>query len=385
MKSVKLKNGFEYLLVQNNSKLCCIQFKLNVGSKDDPNDKQGLAHVTEHMLYDNNIDNILDDLGVNWNAYTNRDSTGYTFIFKKSKMNKLLHIIKTMMFNMKFQKHFFEKEKNVVIEEIHLKNSQRPHRLMDFVYKNMFLSTYKNSVKGTVKHIENINMNDLIIFYKKWYIPENIKLVCIGDFNSQSISNFLNKLQNIQNETITKPFHFSNNQVPNSFKLVNKTFDSTLVNISCNSIIPGNDIVSNSIFDIISLNIQTNINDILREKLGISYNPHCSYTIYKDFGVLELSATVKKTNMKQALRVINKLIKKYVSLSNLQNLRDNAILINHVIYESVESQSMFYCDEMLKSSKKINTMKAYDKLVMNTSLKDINRKLKTLKFLTVVN
>ena len=89
--------------------------------------------------------------------------------------------------------------------------------------------------------------------------------------------------------------------------------------------------------------------------------------------------------MKQALRVINKLIKKYVSLSNLQNLRDNAILINHVIYESVESQSMFYCDEMLKSSKKINTMKAYDKLVMNTSLKDINRKLKTLKFLTVVN
>ena len=337
------------------------------------------------MLYDNNIDNILDDLGVNWNAYTNRDSTGYTFIFKKSKMNKLLHIIKTMMFNMKFQKHFFEKEKNVVIEEIHLKNSQRPHRLMDFVYKNMFLSTYKNSVKGTVKHIENINMNDLIIFYKKWYIPENIKLVCIGDFNSQSISNFLNKLQNIQNETITKPFHFSNNQVPNSFKLVNKTFDSTLVNISCNSIIPGNDIVSNSIFDIISLNIQTNISDILREKLGISYNPHCNYTIYKDFGVLELSATVKKTNMKQALRVINKLIKKYVSLSNLQNLRDNAILINHVIYESVESQSMFYCDEMLKSSKKINTMKAYDKLVMNTSLKDINRKLKTLKFLTVVN
>ena len=164
MKSVKLKNGFEYLLLKNNSKLCCIQFKLNVGSKDDPNDKQGLAHVTEHMLYDNNIDNILDDLGVNWNAYTNRDSTGYTFIFKKSKTHALLNIIKTMMFNMKFQKHFFEKEKNVVIEEIHLKNSQRPRRLMDFVYKNMFLSTYKNSVKGTVKHIKNINISDLITF-----------------------------------------------------------------------------------------------------------------------------------------------------------------------------------------------------------------------------
>ena len=385
MKSVKLKNGFEYLLVQNNSKLCCIQFKLNVGSKDDPNDKQGLAHVTEHMLYDNNIDNILDNLGVQWNAYTNRDSTGYTFIFKKSKIHKLLHIIKTMMFNMKFQKIFFEKEKNVVIEEIHLKNSQRPHRLMDFVYKNMFLSTYKNSVKGTVKHIEKINMNDLITFYKKWYTPENIKLVCIGDFNSQSVSNFLNKLQNIQNKTITKPFHFSNKQVPHSFKFVNKTFDSTLVNISCNTIIPGNDIVSNSIFDIISLNIQTNISDILREKLGISYNPHCNYTIYKDFGVLELSATVKKTNMKQAIRVINKLIKKSVSRSNLQHLRDNAILINHVIYESVKSQSRFYCDEMLKSNKNINTIHEYDKLVMNTSLKDINKKLKNLNFITVVN
>ena len=228
-------------------------------------------------------------------------------------------------------------------------------------------------------------MNDLITFYKKWYTPENIKLVCIGDFNSQSVSNFLNKLQNIQNKTITKPFHFSNKQVPHSFKFVNKTFDSTLVNISCNTIIPGNDIVSNSIFDIISLNIQTNISDILREKLGISYNPHCNYTIYKDFGVLELSATVKKTNMKQAIRVINKLIKKSVSRSNLQHLRDNAILINHVIYESVKSQSRFYCDEMLKSNKNINTIHEYDKLVMNTSLKDINKKLKNLNFITVVN
>ena len=89
--------------------------------------------------------------------------------------------------------------------------------------------------------------------------------------------------------------------------------------------------------------------------------------------------------MKQAIRVINKLIKKTVSKSNLQKLRDNAILINHVIYESVESQSTFYCDEMLKSNTNINTIDDYDKLVMNTSLKDINKKVKYLKFITVVN
>jgi predicted Zn-dependent peptidase len=385
MESVKFKNGFEYLLLNNNSKLCCVQFKLNIGSKDDPVGKNGLAHVTEHMLYDNNIDTRLDNLGVQWNAYTTRDSTGYTFICTKSKINVVIKIIKTMMFHMKFRNSFFTKEKNVVIEEILLKNSQRPHRLRDLVYKTMFSSKYKNSIKGTLKTVKNININDVVQFYKKWYVPNNIKLVCIGNFNHSLVSQSLTKINTIPRKKSIKPFCFTHKEIYSQLTHINKTFNSELVNISCNSIIPGNDIITNSIFDIISLNLQTNLYAILREKHGLSYNPYCSYSIYKDFGVIELSATVKKANIKKSLKIINNILKSSVLKSKLQNLRENALITNNILYESIESQSTFYCDEMFKLNKVINSIEEYDEVLQNIPLKLINIHNKKLKFITVMN
>lgn len=385
MKAITLKNGFEYILVNTNSKLCCIEFKLNIGSKDDPISKKGIAHFVEHMLYDNNIDNILDDLGVNWNAYTNRDSTGYTFICKKSKVNKLLKIVKTMMFNMKFTKPFYKKEKKVVIEEILLRNSQRHRRLTNLVYKNLFNSKYQNEIKGSAKTVNNIQFDDLISFYKKWYIPANIKFVCLGNFNSTKVTNFLNKLDKIHNSNTIYPYKFSKFDITNQFKLVDKTFDSNLINISCTAIIPGNSIHNNSIFDIISLNLQTSLDASLREKYGLSYNPHCNYVIYKDFGILELSATVKATNLKKSLKMVHKVLKQTVYKSKLKTLRENATLTNHLLYENIESQCRFYCDELLKSDKTIHSIHDYHKKLQNITISDINTEFKKLKFLTVMN
>ena len=195
----------------------------------------------------------------------------------------------------------------------------------------------------------------------------------------------MNKLNNIQNTNAIKPFVFEKTSIITKLKIIDKTFNSTLVNISCNAIIPGNNIHNNSVFDIISLHLQTNLNDILREKYGLSYNPLCNYVIYKDFGIMELSATVKSINVKKSLQIIRKVLKQKLTQSKLKHIRQNAILTNHLLYESIESQSRFYCDELLKANKKINSIHDYDKTLQNTTIREINTTFAKLNFLTVMN
>ena len=191
MKSVKFKNGFEYLLVTNASKLCCIQVILHVGSKDDPKGKEGVAHFTEHMLFKNGIGSVLDKNGIEWNASTSRDNTIHTFICKEHDVLFVLQTVKKIMFTQKFFRNDLIKERKVIQEEIALRQSQRDRRLTNLAYSNMFTSKYRNDVKGSQQSVEKIGKSDIDDFYKKWYRPQNIKLVCIGNFDRTKLDIYL--------------------------------------------------------------------------------------------------------------------------------------------------------------------------------------------------
>ena len=86
----KLENGFTYYLRQNAKPENRIEFRLaiNAGSILEDDDQQGLAHFTEHMLFNgtknfekNELINFLQKMGLEFggdlNAYTSFDETVY--------------------------------------------------------------------------------------------------------------------------------------------------------------------------------------------------------------------------------------------------------------------------------------------------------------------
>ena len=86
----KLDNGLTYYIRQNKRPEKKVELRLvvNVGSINEDDDQQGLAHMAEHMAFNgtthfkkNDIVSFLQDIGVGFgndlNAYTSFDETVY--------------------------------------------------------------------------------------------------------------------------------------------------------------------------------------------------------------------------------------------------------------------------------------------------------------------
>ncbi|MBQ7287416.1 MAG: insulinase family protein, partial [Candidatus Gastranaerophilales bacterium] len=85
-----------------------------------------------------------------------------------------------------------KRERYVVIEEIKMCNDNNWRK----VYKNLNSSMYeahpyKREVIGTDKIIAGISQDEIISYYKTFYIPENITTIVVGEFNEDEMINLI--------------------------------------------------------------------------------------------------------------------------------------------------------------------------------------------------
>ncbi|MFH0823312.1 MAG: pitrilysin family protein, partial [Pseudomonadota bacterium] len=88
-----------------------------------------------------------------------------------------------------------EKEKQVVIEEI-LEGDERPERKAS---KLLFQTSYARNpyrfpVIGYKENVERFSREDILTFRKKWYVPENMFLLIVGDVNMNELTPQIEKL-----------------------------------------------------------------------------------------------------------------------------------------------------------------------------------------------
>ncbi|HVI80059.1 MAG TPA: insulinase family protein, partial [Candidatus Acidoferrum sp.] len=80
-----LKNGLEiYSIEDHSSPTVAVQVWYHVGSKDDPDERSGFAHLFEHMMFKGNehltadaFDELTENVGGENNAFTAPDVTVY--------------------------------------------------------------------------------------------------------------------------------------------------------------------------------------------------------------------------------------------------------------------------------------------------------------------
>ena len=116
--SGQLPNGFTYYIQHNPnpSHLAELRLYVDVGSVDEDDDQRGLAHFTEHMVFNgtknfakSELVNYLSSIGMGYanglNAMTSYDYTIYTFKIPtddKEKLNKGLMILSDMAYQATF-------------------------------------------------------------------------------------------------------------------------------------------------------------------------------------------------------------------------------------------------------------------------------------------
>jgi zinc protease len=187
-----LPNGLHVLLFPDASKPnVTVNMTYNVGSRLEGYGETGMAHLLEHMLFlqtktRKDVKQELKDHGAEMNGSTSWDRTNYFETLNASDENLkfALDLEADRMVNSKIEKQLLDTEMTVVRNEFEMGENSPDRTLMQRALETAF--TWHNYGKlsiGNRSDIENVPIDRLAAFYKKYYQPDNALLTVAGKFD----------------------------------------------------------------------------------------------------------------------------------------------------------------------------------------------------------
>jgi zinc protease len=185
----RLPNGLRVLLFPDQSKqTMTVNVTYLVGSKHENYGETGMAHLLEHMVFKGtpNHKNIPEELtahGARPNGSTWYDRTNYfeTFAATEENLRWALDLESDRMVNSFIAKKDLDSEMTVVRNEYEMGENDPSGVLGERVYSTAYLwHNYGKSTIGARADIENVPIERLQAFYKKYYQPDNAVLLVAG-------------------------------------------------------------------------------------------------------------------------------------------------------------------------------------------------------------
>jgi zinc protease len=189
----RLDNGLRVLLFPDPSKpQITVNITYMVGSRHEGYGETGMAHLLEHMLFKGtpthgDIMQELTERGAQPNGTTWYDRTNYFEIFPASGDNLewALDLEADRMVNSFVAKSDLDSEMTVVRNEMESGENSPMGILIDRVMSTAYLwHNYGHSTIGARSDVEDVPIERLQAFYRKYYQPDNAVLVVAGNFDS---------------------------------------------------------------------------------------------------------------------------------------------------------------------------------------------------------
>ena len=186
----KLDNGLTVVIEEEHSApVVSVQMWVKVGSADEPQKLAGISHVFEHMLFKGTekkgvgqIATMIESVGGDINAYTSFDNTVYHLTVPSRYFGTGLDVISDAIQHSSFDPAELKKELEVVLEEIRMNEDNPGRRLFKSLLGTSFTThPYGRPVIGYVDTVKTFTRKDILSFFKKWYVPNNMVLVIVGD------------------------------------------------------------------------------------------------------------------------------------------------------------------------------------------------------------
>lgn len=192
----RLANGLTVCLVENHqAPIVTSALFYRAGTRDEPAGHGGVAHFLEHMMFKGSakygpgeIDRRTQALGGVNNAFTSHDATGYYFNFASDRWTEALEIEADRMTALTLDPEQVASERQVILEEIAMYDSEPWDALETEVQAHLFPShPYGRPVLGTKEELNATGPGELARFHRSLYRPDNGILVVAGDVGAPAL------------------------------------------------------------------------------------------------------------------------------------------------------------------------------------------------------
>jgi len=199
----RLPNGLRVLLAPDASKpTTTVNITYLVGSRHENYGETGMAHLLEHMVFKGtpargNIMQELGKRGMDFNGTTFYDRTNYfeTFPANPENLQWALEMEADRMVNSFIARKDLDTEFSVVRNEME-SGENNPHMsLWQRMASTAFdWHNYGKSTIGARTDVENVKIENLQNFYRKYYQPDNAVLLVAGKFEPSNTLALIQKV-----------------------------------------------------------------------------------------------------------------------------------------------------------------------------------------------
>src|SRR5713101_8275717 len=191
-RDITLDNGLRVLTLEDHScPIVAVHLWYHVGSKDERPERQGFAHMFEHMMFQgtdrlNNTDhfNYIRRTGGDCNAYTSFDQTVYIQTLPANQLERALWLEAERMGFLRIDQTSFDTERKVVEEErrmgLNRPYGTLPEKALAEIFK---VHPYGWTPIGKISHLRASPAQELRDFWMRYYVPNNATLVMVGDIH----------------------------------------------------------------------------------------------------------------------------------------------------------------------------------------------------------
>jgi zinc protease len=184
-----LPNGLQVAVLRNEvAPVVSVQVWYHAGSKDEPRERRGTAHMFEHLMYQGteHVRPQVHNQSIEWlggyvNAATDEDATHFINTLPAEDVDYAIRLEADRMRNLRFAKPVVDGERQVVQAEIR-QQAASPFafglaRCLSIAYQK---HPYATMSTGVAKELDATTPEDLKKFYDAYYQPNNALLVVVG-------------------------------------------------------------------------------------------------------------------------------------------------------------------------------------------------------------
>ncbi len=362
-------------------------FHLDIGSRDEAEEQQGIAHFWEHMAFKGtnkrkafHILNRLDSVGGELNAFTTKEKICFYASVLTEYFPKAFDLLADITFDSIFPEKQIENEKNVILEEMAMYNDSPEDAIQDdfddLIFKDHSLG---RNILGTQKSIRSFKRDDFKEFISKNIDTDKIIFSSVGNVSFERVKKlalkYLSQIPAHKTNRIRTPY--------NIYKPERKQFLKPITQAHCAigstayPIIHGNRL---PFFLLINLlggpGMNSRLNLALRENKGYVYSVDAQYSAFTDSGMFAIFFGTEPGQLKRAEKMVLKELHKLQAkpLGSLQLYKAKEQLIGQLAM--AEENNLGFMIMMGKSLLDLGRIEQLD---------DIFQKIKTIDAVQLMN
>lgn len=375
-----LDSGIGYVFKKISSPVAYCALTIRAGTRDEEPRLNGVAHLTEHMLFKGTnkrgarrINNFLERLGGELNAYTTKEETVIHATVLKEDIGKAVELLSDLAFNSKFPEKELAKEIEVVIDEIASYKDTPSEQIFDDFDQYLFRDhPLAKPILGSPKSVRAIGLKEIKEFTTRYYRPSNMTFSIVADISESRGESLVNRHFGAELVKGSEGLDGESNRgvlpttlpLPQELRINRKTHQAHAV-IGA----PTYDLYSSNRVALALLTnylggpaLNSRLNQSLREKHGLVYTVDASYTPYTDTGLFTIYFGCDKSNLDRCLALLDKELKEVrergISPANLKASKKQLMGQLAIANDNAEAQ----CLTMGKSLLFLNRVESIEQI-----------------------